>query len=173
MKKSTTKINKTAKPIKISGWNSLLKFLNNFVVSINTSRVFAGIMIIILNVSSKFITMHFSKSMESFLKYTFSRNILIFAICYMGSRDIYISLGLTLFFILLMDVLLNEESGFCILPESFTQYHTTLMENMENQNKDSVPTQGEINKAIKVLSELSKNKVDKISTTKDKNNIVI
>ena len=127
--------------------------LNNIVASINTSRVFAGIMIIILNISSKFITVHFSKSMESFLKYTFSRNILVFAICYMGSRDIVVSLVLTCFFILLMDVLLNENSPYNILPASFTEYHTLLMENMEKQEKK--PTEAQINSAIAMLASLN------------------
>jgi hypothetical protein len=127
--------------------------LNNIVASINTSRVFAGIMIIILNISSKFITVHFSKSMESFLKYTFSRNILVFAICYMGSRDIVVSLVLTCFFILLMDVLLNENSPYNILPASFTEYHTRVMENMENQEKK--PTEAQINSAIAMLASLN------------------
>jgi hypothetical protein len=92
--------------------------------------------------------------MESFLKYSFSRNVLIFAICYVGSRDIYVSLFLTLFFILLMDVLLNEDCSFCILPKSFTDYHTSKLENMENQGPE--PTPKEIQKAIQVLAKLAK-----------------
>jgi hypothetical protein len=135
-------------------WASWTRYLNNVVVSMNTSRVFAGIMIIVLNVVSKFITLHFSKSMESFLKYTFSRNILIFSICYVGSRDVYVSLVLTLLFIILMDYLLNEDSMFCILPKSFTEYHTKLMENMDAESQ-SPPTQLEINKAIQYLAKLS------------------
>jgi uncharacterized membrane protein len=137
-------------------WNRLMGFVNNTVGSLNTSKVFAGVMIITLNIASKFITFKFSKSMESFLKYTFSRNILVFAICYVGSRDVFMSLLLTLFFILLMDILLNEESSFCILPQSFRQYHTTLMENMQTQQQNqlpkSPPTEEDVQKAIEVLS---------------------
>ena len=135
-------------------WNRLMGFVNNTVGSLNTSKVFAGVMIITLNIASKFITFKFSQSMESFLKYTFSRNILVFAICYVGSRDIYVSLILTLFFMLLMDVLLNEDSRFCILPQSFREYHTTLMENMQTQPKKTQPpvTEQDVQNAIEVLS---------------------
>jgi len=137
---------------------SLTKFiaqlnLNQWVESLNASRFFAGIMIIILNIASKFITIHFSKSMESFLKYTFSRNILVFAICYVGSRDIFVSLCITIVFILFMDFLFNEECSLCILPKSFTEYYTKLMENMEN--KEAQPTPTEIKKAIQTLSKMS------------------
>jgi len=140
-------------------WNRIMAFLNNTVGALNTSKVFAGIMIITLNIASKFITFKFSQSMESFLKYTFSRNILVFAICYVGSRDIFVSLILTLFFMLLMDVLLNEDSRFCILPQSFREYHTTLMESMQNQQPNTntkkpqpPPTEQDVQNAIDVLS---------------------
>jgi hypothetical protein len=106
--------------------------LRDSVRYINESKIFAGVMVIILNVSTKFVPMKISKSMEAFLRHTFSRNLLVFAICWVGTRDILISLCITAIFILLMDFLLNEESYFCILPESFTNYHLSLIEQDEN-----------------------------------------
>ena len=93
---------------------------------VNESKIFAGIMIIILNVSTKFVPMKMSKSMEAFLRHTFSRNVLVFAICWVGTRDVIVSLCITLIFIMLIDFLFNEESQYCILPESFVDYHTSL-----------------------------------------------
>ena len=107
---------------------NLFYFLNNKVSALNSSKIFAGIMIIILNVSSKFVTIKMSKSMESYLKYTFSRDILVFAIVWMGTRDIYIALCMTLIFVFCIDFLFNENSMFCCLPEKFTDYHTGLLE---------------------------------------------
>jgi hypothetical protein len=102
--------------------------LNNYVGMVNQSKLFAGLMIILLNISSKFVTIKLSKSMESYLKYTFSRNILIFTIAWMGTREIYIALIITVLFIICMDYLFNEESVFCCLPEKFTNYHIELFE---------------------------------------------
>jgi len=107
-------------------------FLDNNVTTLNNSKLFAGMMIIVLNVSSKFVTFKLSKTMESYLKYTFSRNILVFAISWMGTRDIYIAAFITLIYIIFIDYLLNEESAFCCLPKHFTQYHVELLENMNN-----------------------------------------
>jgi hypothetical protein len=104
----------------------------------NNSKLFAGLMIIILNVSSKFVTIKLSKSMEAYLKYTFSRNILIFAIAWMGTRDIYIALGITVLFIVFMDYLLNEDSPYCCLPHDFMDYHLNLAESMTNKDTKSV-----------------------------------
>jgi hypothetical protein len=133
--------------------DNFFEFLHNKINALSTSKIFVGIMIIVLNVSSKFVTIKLSKTMELYLKYTFSKNILIFAIAYVGSRDIYVALFVTLLFIVLMDYLLNEDSVFCILPDSFKDHHSKLVENLENKSDlSNNPTQDEINRAIKTLS---------------------
>jgi hypothetical protein len=82
--------------------------------------------------------------MESYLKFTFSRNLLIFTIAWMGTRDIFIALIITLVFIIFMDYLFNEESAFCCLSSQFKDYHIGLIEN----DKVSID---EVNKAKQVL----------------------
>lgn len=114
--------------------NIFLQKIHSNVIMLNSSKIFAGFMIIILNISSRFVTIKLSKSMESYLKYTFSRQILIFAIAWMGTRDIYISLAVAVGFTLIMDILLNEESQFCVLPSSFTDYHAQLSETEPDNN---------------------------------------
>jgi len=93
----------------------MMVYLHDHVKVLNDSKIFAGLMIITLNISSKFVNLKLSKTMESYLKNTFSRQLLIFAIAWMGTRDIYIALTITILFSLIMDVLLNEQSSFCIL----------------------------------------------------------
>jgi len=116
---------------------------------LNNSKLFAGLMIIVLNIASKFVTIKLSKSMEAYLKYTFSRQILIFAIAWMGTRDIYIAITITLVFVFCMDFLFNEESRFCILPEAFTDYHVNLLETNNVNNVDAQSTgAAETNKSI-------------------------
>ena len=69
-----------------------MKKINDNVTMLNGSKIFAGIMIIVLQISSRFVTIRLSKTMESYLKYTFSKQILIFAIAWMGTRDIFLAL---------------------------------------------------------------------------------
>ena len=61
-------------------WKQMMKYIDTNVQSINNSKIFAGLMIITLNIASRFVNLKVSKTMESFLKYTFSKYILIFAI---------------------------------------------------------------------------------------------
>jgi hypothetical protein len=122
--------------------------ITNYVKNINDSKIFAGLMIIILNVSSKFVNIKLSKTVESYLKNSFSRTILVFAIAWMGTRDLWVALGICLIFTFLMDYLWNEESMFCILPETFTDYHVNLLNDEKNCK---VFTKEDVEKAIEVL----------------------
>ena len=113
-----------------------MKKINDNVTMLNGSKIFAGIMIIVLQISSRFVTIRLSKTMESYLKYTFSKQILIFAIAWMGTRDIYIALIIAVIFSFISDVLCNEESQYCMLPNTFKDYHIQLAEEKEEENTD-------------------------------------
>ena len=58
-------------------YSSIFKYLHDVISRVNESKIFAGVMIIILNIASRFVTIKLSKSMESYLKYTFSKQLLI------------------------------------------------------------------------------------------------
>ena len=104
----------------------LMRTIDEQVQTLNTSKVFAGVAVMTINIASKFVKFKFSKSVENYLKYTFSRDILIFCIVWMGSRDIYIASCVTLLFSFTADKLCNEESSWCVLPESFINYHDAM-----------------------------------------------
>jgi hypothetical protein len=108
------------------------KFIHNNIQIMNQSKIFAGIMIIILNITSKFMIIQLPETVESYLKFTFSRDLLIFAIAWMGTRDIYIALGIVFIFILVVDCLCNEKSLLCILPHDFINLHAEKLKDMNN-----------------------------------------
>jgi len=115
-------MSKSKKPVE-TGWTGLI---HEKLMNINDSKIFAGLMIITLNIASKFATLKLGKTAEMYLKYTFSKQILVFAIAWMGTRDIYIALTLTIIFIILFDFLLNDESSFCILPQDFKEFYDNM-----------------------------------------------
>ena len=73
----------------------------NYLGYLNNSKFFAGLVMIMLNIGSKYVTIELSKSQEAYLKNSVGRQILIFAISWMGSRDILIALALTAIFTVL------------------------------------------------------------------------
>ena len=129
--------------------DNIFSYLHNQVHVLNNSKIFAGLMIIILNISSRFVNIKLSKSMESYLKHTFSKQILVFAIAWMGTREIYVALFITLLFTLCVEYLFNEDSAFCCLPNSFKEYHIELMENADVTDEEIVKAKEVLEKAKK------------------------
>jgi len=93
--------------------------------------------------------------MEAYLKYTFSKKILVFAIAWMGTRDVYVALFMVVLFTILFEFILNEESSFCCLPETFTSYHLDLLENNDNGD-DAKVSDEDIAKAKAILEKAAK-----------------
>lgn len=126
-------------------------YFHEKILTLNDSKFFAGVIMILLNIGSKFITMRFSKSQEAYLKLVLSRQLLIFSIAWMGTRDIYMALTITAVFIILADFVLNEESKFCILPDRFKDFYKVL-----DTNDDGILTEDEINNSIQILEKAKK-----------------
>ena len=130
---------------------SNLKFLND-------SKFFAGLVILTMNIGSKYISVELSKTQENYIKYSLGRQILIFAIIWMGTRDIVTSLIMTILFILFADYLFNEHSKYCIIPDKYKELTMAI-----DQEKTNV-TQKEVNDAIHILKLAHKLKKDKDET---------
>ena len=56
----------------------------NYLGYLNNSKFFAGLVMIMLNIGSKYVTIELSKSQEAYLKNSVGRQLLIFAISWMG-----------------------------------------------------------------------------------------
>lgn len=129
----------------------MLTTLMEYLGYLNNSKFFAGVVMIMLNVGSKYITVELSKSQEEYLKNNVGRQLLIFAISWMGSRDILTALALTAVFTVLTNHLFNEESQYCIIPKKYRKF-----EHLLDLNKDGAVSQDEIDKAHKVLEKARK-----------------
>ena len=139
-----------------SGLFNGIGHVNNQVMSLNNSKFFAGIIMILLNVGSKFITIQFSKSTEEYMKMSICKELLVFSMAWMGTRDIYTALGLTAVFTILSDHLFNEESSLCIVPEKYR-----VLDKIIDTNGDGEVSETELAQAIAVLEKSRKDKIKK------------
>jgi hypothetical protein len=130
-----------------------IAFLHNHIMFLNNSKFFAGVVMILLNVGSKFIVIQFSKSTEEYLKMNVTKQLLVFAMAWMGTRDIYTSLVLTAVFTILSDHIFNEESPYCCVPHKYR-----ILSKIIDQNNDGFVTDQEINDAIAVLEKAKRDK---------------
>jgi hypothetical protein len=133
-----------------------ISYINHHILYLNNSKFFAGVVMILLNIGSKFITIQFSKSTEEYLKYTVSKQLLVFSMAWMGTRDIYTALGLTAIFTILSDYVFNEESSLCIVPDQYRVLHKLI-----DTNSDGNMTDTEYSAAIAVLERAKREKQKK------------
>ena len=130
-----------------------VSYFNHHVMYLNNSKFFAGVIMILLNIGSKFIQIQFSRSTEEYMKWSVSKQLLVFAMAWMGTRDIYTALGLTAVFTILSDYLFNEESSLCIVP-----YKNRVLHKLIDTNEDGVVTEPELSAAIAVLEKAKREK---------------
>jgi hypothetical protein len=121
-------------------------FVHNHIMFLNNSKFFAGVVMILLNIGSKFISIQFSKSTEEYLKMNVTKQLLVFAMAWMGTRDIYTALVLTAVFTILSDHLFNEESPYCCVPQKFR-----ILAKIIDENNDGIVSEQDINNAITIL----------------------
>ena len=95
---------------------NILTGLNTSFNVLNNSKLFAGIIMIILNLGSRYIVMELSETHEEFLNNVIIRRIIVFTVVFTATRDITTSLILTGVFVILVSGLFNENSKYCILP---------------------------------------------------------
>lgn len=134
----------------------MINEIHNYISSLNHSSYFAGLIMLIMNLGSKYITIELSKTQEQFIKNKIGRQILLFSIMWMGTRDIYKSLILTAVFVILTDYIFNEKSKFCILPK-----HMQAVENAIDVNNDGEVGDEEFNNALQILQKAKKKKANK------------
>lgn len=97
------------------GLTELNQKLNQHVFTLNNSKYFAGIMMILLNLGSRYLIMELSESQEQMFNNKIIRRFTIFTIVFIATRDIYVSFILTAIFIIFVSNLFNENSNYCII----------------------------------------------------------
>ena len=133
---------------------NILGSIHKGILSLNSNKFFAGLIMLILNLGSKFITVKFSASQEAYLRNSVGRQLLIFAIAWIGTKDIYTSLAITAIFVVLADYLFNEDSDWCVLSDGFKDLKKEI-----DLNGDGIISDEELNKAIKTLQTYKKNQL--------------
>lgn len=135
--------------------SSVLTAAHNFFHNLNTSTFFAGFVMLILNIGSRYINLDLNSSTESWIKYLMSKEVLVFAVSWMGTRSIYYALVITACFTIVADHLMNIDSKYCVIPSKFRDLHTMTEEKHGPQKNVS---DLEISNALHTLEKAKKEK---------------
>ena len=132
----------------------IARSLHNIVTSVkglNDSKFFMGAVMIMMNIASKHISIDLTPSQQKYFKNNVARQLLIFAIAWSATKDIFIALVITACFHILAMHLLNEDSRFCIIPHAWRQFEKVL-----DLDGDGEVSDEEIRKAKEILEKARK-----------------
>tara|TARA_B100000902_G_C27073723_1_gene795318 strand:- start:31 stop:534 length:504 start_codon:yes stop_codon:yes gene_type:complete len=133
---------------------AIARSLHNIVTSVrglNDSKFFMGAVMIMMNIASKHISIDLTASQQKYFKNNVARQLLIFAIAWSATKDIFIALVITACFHILAMHLLNEDSRFCIIPNAWRHFEKAL-----DLDGDGEVSDEEIQKAKEILEKARK-----------------
>ena len=122
---------------------SPIKILQN----VSTSKILLGIFMIFMNIGSRYIELKLTNGQEMILK-NIAREVLIFTISFIATKDLLTSFAITAVFIILANFVFNEKSKYNILPEKYKKLASII-----DTNKDKIISDDEINKVISVVNQ--------------------
>jgi uncharacterized membrane protein len=131
----------------------MLDKIKIFIHKINTSKILAGIVMLLLNVGSKYIEIGLSQTQEQALRNALTRELLIFAVVFMATHDIIISILMTAAFVILSQFLFNDESKYCIVSKKMKK-----IKRLVDVNKDNIVSEEEEERALEILKKAKKQK---------------
>jgi hypothetical protein len=119
--------------------------MDSLLVDLSNNKLFAGCIMLITNIGSKYLVLDMPQTIEKlFSSYVILRFLVIFSIFFMATRDIKISVLLTLLFFIIVKYFINDKSTFCIIQnidtnnvsnEDYLKAHEIIKKYELNKNK--------------------------------------
>jgi len=81
---------------------------------LNNSKYFSGIVMILLNIGSKYVSLELSEAQQQFLNHPIIRKLLVFTIFFVATKDIVVSVILSTIFIIFVCGIFHEDSRLCV-----------------------------------------------------------
>ena len=93
--------------------------MDSLLINLSNSPLFNGSIMLLSNIGGKYLALDLPKNIDVlFENYAILRYLILFSIFFIATRDIKISVLLTLFYFIFIKFLLNENSRFCLLKEN-------------------------------------------------------
>ena len=89
---------------------------------VNMNPYLLGVAYILLNLGGRFMVLSVSPAQEAFFQNIVFRPLLLFAIMFIGTRNLVVAFWLTLVIILILHYFLNEESDWYLLKDHHVFY---------------------------------------------------
>lgn len=95
-----------------------LPTLVNTLGSINSSKIFWGMSMLMLNFGARYVVADLGKTHEIILSHEITKKLIVLSLFFVATRDILMSFILTVAYIVVIDGILHEKRRFCLVPKS-------------------------------------------------------
>ena len=93
--------------------------IDSYLDLISNNKIFGGCILLLTNIGGKYIALDMPNNVEKiFSKYFILRFLVLFSLLFMSTRDIKISILLSLLFFIITRFFVNEKSSFCLIEKS-------------------------------------------------------
>lgn len=132
--------------------------------NIAQSKVFNAIIMLLMNIGGKYLVLELPTNLDKiFTTYQFMRYLVIFAICFMATRDIKMALFMALLVIIFLRFILNESSRYCMIDkEAFTN------KNIPQSSVSPLPVIPQMKQPETTNGQISKDEFERAKNTIDK-----
>ena len=90
--------------------------MDSALINLSNSPIFNGSIMLLSNIGGKYLALDLPKNIDVlFENYAILRYLILFSVVFIATRDINISVLLTLFYFIVIKFLINENSRFCII----------------------------------------------------------
>tara|TARA_B100001123_G_scaffold446665_2_gene601776 strand:+ start:862 stop:1242 length:381 start_codon:yes stop_codon:yes gene_type:complete len=111
------------------------------ITRLNNSKYFTGIIMVLLNIGSKYVSLELSEAQQQFLNHPIIRKMLVFTIFFVATKDIVVSAILSTVFILFVCGFLHEDSHFCLAKnklKTFCKYRKNVVNKEEYEKAKKI-----------------------------------
>jgi hypothetical protein len=104
----------TAPIVAVAQSSAPLAPLDVLLATANTNPYLIGTAMLLLNFGGRFLALEMTKGQEQFFQNTWVRRSLIFTVIFVGTRNLLVAFWMSLFIILCVGYLFNENSSLCL-----------------------------------------------------------
>ena len=84
--------------------------VDKYVSMMNENKLFVGLMVVVVAVGGRFIIEELNDAQKEIIHNTWVRRLFVFGVCFMATRDICISLIITMIFIIIVSEFTNNQA---------------------------------------------------------------
>lgn len=113
--------------------------LSSTIMLVNTNPYIIGLFMLLLNLGGRFLALELTKKQEEFLQSRWLRPFLFFTVIFIATRNLTAAFYVTMLFFLIVWVVANENSPYCMIPSWCGHNVSTAKQNYE-QNINRLKT---------------------------------